>query len=123
LLGILPNHAYQNAPRFNTYGQPKAGGFGYETPLQFLFRPQSINMMPVSAMVEPSMAHNKLTNQLTTILCEAFGIEPKDRGCVPEFAKCHTRSEKKETKPPYVCPGCSNHTHGNNMINRCNVIK
>jgi hypothetical protein len=32
------------------------------------------------------------------------------------------RSEKERTKPPYVCPGCSNHTHGNNMINRCNVI-
>jgi hypothetical protein len=30
---------------------------------------------------------------------------------------------KEGTKPPYVCPGCSNHTHGNNMINRCNVIK
>jgi hypothetical protein len=33
------------------------------------------------------------------------------------------RSEKEGTKPPYVCPGCSNHTHGNNMISRCNVIK
>jgi hypothetical protein len=33
------------------------------------------------------------------------------------------RSEKEGMKPPYVCPGCSNHTHGNNMINRCNVIK
>jgi hypothetical protein len=33
------------------------------------------------------------------------------------------RSEKEGTKPPYMCPGCSNHTHGNNMINRCNVIK
>jgi hypothetical protein len=32
------------------------------------------------------------------------------------------RSEKEGTKPPYMCPGCSNHTHGNNMINRCNVI-
>jgi hypothetical protein len=32
------------------------------------------------------------------------------------------RSEKEGTKPPYVCPGCSNHTHGNNMINRYNVI-
>jgi hypothetical protein len=30
-------------------------------------------------------------------------------------------SEKEGTKPPYMCPGCSNHTHGNNMINRCNV--
>jgi hypothetical protein len=32
------------------------------------------------------------------------------------------RSEKEGMKPPYVCPGCSNHTHGNNMINRCSVI-
>jgi hypothetical protein len=32
------------------------------------------------------------------------------------------RSEKEGTKPPYVCPGCSNHMHENNMINRCNVI-
>jgi hypothetical protein len=30
-------------------------------------------------------------------------------------------SEKEGTKPPYVCPGCSNHMHGNNIINRCNV--
>jgi hypothetical protein len=32
LLGFLPNHAYQNVSHFNTYGQPEAGGFGYETP-------------------------------------------------------------------------------------------
>jgi hypothetical protein len=32
-LGFLPNHTYQQEPQFNTYGQPKAGGFGYETPL------------------------------------------------------------------------------------------
>jgi hypothetical protein len=31
-------------------------------------------------------------------------------------------SEKEGTKPPYVCPGCSNHTHGNNMIKRCNLV-
>jgi hypothetical protein len=31
------------------------------------------------------------------------------------------RSEKTEMKPPYVCPGCSNHTYNNNMINRCHV--
>jgi hypothetical protein len=30
-LGILPNHAYQNASWFNAYGQPEAGDFGYET--------------------------------------------------------------------------------------------
>jgi hypothetical protein len=37
-LGFLPNHAYQNAPRFNAYGQLEVGGFGYETLLQFAFR-------------------------------------------------------------------------------------
>jgi hypothetical protein len=31
-LGFLPNHAYQNAPHFNAYGQPEVGDFGYETP-------------------------------------------------------------------------------------------
>jgi hypothetical protein len=30
-LGFLPNHAYQKTLRFNAYGQPEAGGFGYET--------------------------------------------------------------------------------------------
>jgi hypothetical protein len=29
-LAFLPNHAYQNTPRFNAYGQPKANGFDYE---------------------------------------------------------------------------------------------
>jgi hypothetical protein len=31
------------------------------------------------------------------------------------------RSEKVEIKPPYMFPGCSNHTYNNNMINRCHV--
>jgi hypothetical protein len=30
-------------------------------------------------------------------------------------------SEKAEIKPPYVCPGCSNLTYSNNMINRWHV--
>jgi hypothetical protein len=30
-------------------------------------------------------------------------------------------SEKVEMKPPYVCPGCLNHTYSNNMINMCHV--
>jgi hypothetical protein len=29
--------------------------------------------------------------------------------------------EKAEMKPPYVCPGCSNHTYNNNMINKHHV--
>jgi hypothetical protein len=31
------------------------------------------------------------------------------------------RSEREETKPPYVCPRCSNHTYSNNMITRFHV--
>jgi hypothetical protein len=31
------------------------------------------------------------------------------------------RSEIAGTKPPYVCPGCSNHTYSNNMITRFHV--
>jgi hypothetical protein len=31
------------------------------------------------------------------------------------------RSKKEGTKPPYVCPGCSNHTYSNNMITRFRV--
>jgi hypothetical protein len=78
-LGFLPNHAYENAPWFNAYGQPEAGGFGYETLPRFLFRPQPIDMTPARATAEPDVAPNNLTNQLTTILCESFGIEPKGR--------------------------------------------
>jgi hypothetical protein len=81
-LGFLPNHAYQNTLRFNTYGQPEANNFGFETPPQFPFRPQSIDMMPPQATIEPGMDPNNLTNQLATILHESFGIEPKGRGRV-----------------------------------------
>jgi hypothetical protein len=81
-LGFLPNHAYQNPPCFNAYGQPEVGGFGYETPPQFPFRSQLIDMTPARVMTEPDVDPNNLTNQLATILCESFGIEPKDRGCV-----------------------------------------
>jgi hypothetical protein len=81
-LGFLPNHAYQNPPRFNAYGQPEAGGFGYETPSQFPFRPHPVDMMPDRAIAENDADPNNLTNQLATILCESFGIEPKGRGRV-----------------------------------------
>jgi hypothetical protein len=77
LLGLLTNHAYQTLPHFNAYGQTEAGGFGYETPPQFLFRPRPVNMMPAWATAEPVMDPNNLTNQLATILRESFGIEPK----------------------------------------------
>jgi hypothetical protein len=68
-------------PCFNTYGQPEAGGFDYEIPLQFPFRPQPIDMTPDRATTEPGRDPNNLTNQLATILRESFDIEHKDRGC------------------------------------------
>jgi hypothetical protein len=68
LLGFLLNHAYQNTPSFNTYGQPEVGGFGFETPPQFPFRPQPIDMTPPCATAEPRVDPNNLTNQLATIL-------------------------------------------------------
>jgi hypothetical protein len=58
-------------PCFNAYDQLEADSFGYETPLQFSFRPQPIDIEP-----------NNLMNQLATILCESFDIEPKGQGCV-----------------------------------------
>jgi hypothetical protein len=79
LLGFLPNHAYQNSPRFNTYGQPEADDFGHETLSQFPFRPQPIGMTPARATAESGANPNNLINQLTTILRESFGIESKDR--------------------------------------------
>jgi hypothetical protein len=53
LLGFLPNHVYQTLPRFNAYGQPEAGGFGYETPPQFPFRPHPVDMTPGRATAKP----------------------------------------------------------------------
>jgi hypothetical protein len=79
-LNFLPNNTHQNVPCFNTYGQLEADGFGYETPLQFPFRPQLIDMTSARAMTEPRTDPNNLTKQLDTILRESFGIEPKDRG-------------------------------------------
>jgi hypothetical protein len=81
-LGFLSNLAYQTLSRFNAYDQPEAGGFGYETPPQFPFRPQPVDMMSARATAEPGVDPNNLTNQLATILRESCGIEPKGRGRV-----------------------------------------
>jgi hypothetical protein len=81
-LGFLPNHAYQTPPHFNTYSQPEAGGFGYETLPQFPFRSQPVDMMSTRAIVESNVDPNNLTNQLAIILCESFSIKPKGRVCV-----------------------------------------
>jgi hypothetical protein len=84
LLCFLPNHAYQNPSCFNAYEQLEAGDFGYETPLQSPFSPQSIDVMLARSTVKPNMDPNNLTNQLTTIMCESFGIEPSLRMRLPK---------------------------------------
>jgi hypothetical protein len=64
----------KNMPRFNAYVQLEVDGFGYETPSQFSFRPQPIDMTPARATAEPGADPNNLTNKLVTILREFFGI-------------------------------------------------
>jgi hypothetical protein len=75
-VGFLPNSAYHNVTWHNMLGQPEFDGFGYESPPQFPFRLQPIDMMP------GSMDPNNLTKQLATIMRESFVIEPKGRGCI-----------------------------------------
>jgi hypothetical protein len=57
--------------RHNTLGQPKFGGFDYETPPQFPIRQQPIDMTPARANAEPGTDPNNITNQLDTILRES----------------------------------------------------
>jgi hypothetical protein len=75
--GFLPKFAYHNTMWHNMLGQPKFSGFGYETPPQFSFSLQLIDMTPTRATVEPGADPNHLTNQLATMLIESFSIEPK----------------------------------------------
>jgi hypothetical protein len=68
--------------RYNVYCQPENDSFGNETPPQFPFRPQPIDMTPARATAKSCEDPNNLTNQLATILRKSFGIEPKDQGRV-----------------------------------------
>jgi hypothetical protein len=79
-VGFLLNYAYNNVTWYNAYDPPEHGGFGYETPPQFPFRSQPIDMMPARATTEPGADLNNLATQLATILRKSFGIEPKGRG-------------------------------------------
>jgi hypothetical protein len=67
---------------FQHLRQLEADGFSFETPPQFPFWLQPIDMTPPRAMTELGMDPNNLTNQLAMILRESFGIEPKGRGHV-----------------------------------------
>jgi hypothetical protein len=63
--------------RYNTYDLSEHDGFGFETPPQFPFRSQPVEMMPAQATTESCVDPNILTTQLATVLRESFGIEPK----------------------------------------------
>jgi hypothetical protein len=76
-VGFLMNSTYHNAMRHKMLGQPEFDGFGYETPLQFAFRLQSIDITPARATAKLGTDPNNLTNQLATILRESVIIEPK----------------------------------------------
>jgi hypothetical protein len=78
---------------------------------ELLEKDKQFDWMPTC---QPSF--QELKKRLTTAPILVMADMEKSFSVIP-------RSEKEGTKPPYVCPGCSNHTHGNNMINRCNVIK
>jgi hypothetical protein len=67
---------------YATYGPLDHGGYGYETPSQFPFRPQLVEMASARATTEPCADPNNLTTQFATILRESFGIEPKGKGRV-----------------------------------------
>jgi hypothetical protein len=53
---------------YTTYDPPDHGGYGYETPSQFLFRPQPIEMTHARVTPEPYVDPKNLMTQLTTIL-------------------------------------------------------
>jgi hypothetical protein len=50
--------------RYTTYGSPDHGGYGYETPPQFLFKPHPVEMMPTRATTEPYVDPNNPMTQL-----------------------------------------------------------
>jgi ribonuclease HI len=55
---------------------------------------------------------------------EVFGDSKLVISQLTEEYKCESvipLSEKEGMKPPYVCPGCSNHTYSNSMITRIHV--
>jgi hypothetical protein len=64
----LPNYPNNNTMRYATHGPPDHGGYSYETPPQFLIRPQLIEMMPARATSEPCADPSNLITQLATIL-------------------------------------------------------
>jgi hypothetical protein len=74
--------------------------------------------------------HEFLLNSLKPIFGFHWilGLGECGRASLQEFPKpalrwwcVISRSEREGTKPPYVCPGCLNHTYSNNMITRFHV--
>jgi hypothetical protein len=71
---------------------------------------------------EPTqMAGRKCINDFSAPFSSNVRTGPETNVGDGSFELVIPRSEKTETRPPYVCPGCSNHTYNNNMINRCHA--
>jgi hypothetical protein len=86
--GCWLNYTNNNTMWYTTYGPSDHGGYSYKTPLQFPFRPQTVEMMPAQATIEPCTDPNNLATQLATVLRETFDIEPMGRGHV--YQKLYT---------------------------------
>jgi hypothetical protein len=71
----------------------------------------------------PTLSSTQALHRQSPCVCYSWGFVPLDKlGHLGITKIVIPRSEKEGMKPPYMCPGCSNHTHDNNMINRCNII-
>jgi hypothetical protein len=79
-VGPWLNDTNNNTMWYNTHGMSENRVYGYETLPQFSFRPQPDEMTPARVTIKPCADPNNLTTQLTTILRESFGIEPKGGG-------------------------------------------
>jgi hypothetical protein len=95
--------------------------------LVFISPPGELTIMVYFMMVVGKLC--LATNFYDMKECDALESNKIIAGC--EFARnipnttswdcVIPRSEKEGMKPPYVCPGCSNHTYSNNMITRFHV--
>jgi hypothetical protein len=58
---LWSNYANNNTMCYTTYGPLDHGGYGYEPPPPFPFRPQSVEMVPTRATTKPCADPNNLT--------------------------------------------------------------
>jgi hypothetical protein len=76
--------------------------------------------LPIATMKHTMLVSSPGGEMRTKHICPAVSITIRGVDFLSN-AIVIPRSEKVGTKPPYVCPGCSNHTYSNNMITRFHV--